>query len=270
MLNQKTIAVVLPAYNAAKTLEQTVRHLPDLVDIKILVDDFSADETTVVARRLGLKTFIHDYNYGYGRNQKTCYRAAIECGADIVVMVHPDYQYNPRLVTAIASMIAYGVYDIVLGSRILGGGALKGGMPLYKYIANRTLTATQNMLLGSKLSEFHTGLRGFSRDVLLSLPILENSDDFVFDNQILTQAVFFGHTIGEVSCPTTYFKEASSIEFGRSVRYGIGVLWTSCQFVFQKMGLLRFRIFDSAGRKIQPKKVDDESEIAEQICAKAT
>jgi glycosyltransferase involved in cell wall biosynthesis len=266
MLNQKRIAVVMPAYNAARTLEQTVRQLPDLVDLKILVDDFSADETVLIARRLGLKTFIHDRNYGYGGNQKTCYRAAVESGADIVVMIHPDYQYNPLLVTAIASMIAYGIYNVVLGSRIIGGGALKGGMPIYKYVANRILTAFQNLLLGSKLSEFHTGLRGFSRDVLLSLPVLENSDDFVFDNQILTQAIFFGYSIGEVSCPTRYSKESSSISLGPSIRYGIGVLWTSCQFVLQRTGMLRFRIFDTAGRKIRLK---DAGEIAEASCTKA-
>src|SRR5262245_33617442 len=230
MLNGKRIAVVMPAYNAAITLEETVRDLPASVDLKILVDDFSADETVPIAQRLGLTTVVHDSNYGYGGNQKTCYRAAIETNADIIVMIHPDYQYNPLLVTAIASMIAYDVYDVVIGSRILGGGALKGGMPLYKYIANRFLTAIQNLLVGSKLSEFHTGLRGFNRKVLESLPLLENSNDFVFDNQMLTQSIFFGYSIGEVSCPTKYFKEASSISFGRSVRYGIGVLWTCFEF----------------------------------------
>src|SRR5262249_15247300 len=236
MLNQKRIAVVMPAYNAAKTLEQTVAQLPDIVDFKILVDDFSSDETIPIARRLGLMTYMHDRNRGYGRNQKTCYRAAIDSGADVIVMVHPDYQYNPQLVTAIASMIAYGVYDIVLGSRILGGKAMKHGMPEYKYIANRFLTAIQNLLVGSKLSEFHTGLRGFSRQTLLSLPLLENSDDFLFDNQILTQAIFFDRSIGEVSCPAKYFEEASSIGFSRSVEYGFGVLWTTVQFVLQKAG----------------------------------
>ena len=247
----------MPAYNAARTLEKTVRNLPDSVDIKILVDDFSADETVPIARRLGLMTVVHDSNYGYGANQKTCYRAAVESGADIIVMIHPDYQYNPQLVTAIASMIAYDIYDVVIGSRIIGGGALKGGMPVHKYIANRILTAIQNLLLRSKLSEFHTGLRGFSRNVLESLPLLENSNDFLFDNQMLTQAIFFGYSIGEVSCPTKYFKEASSISFGRSIRYGIGVLWTCCQFAAQKMGMMRFRIFDSSGRTIWGKSVDE-------------
>ncbi len=252
----------MPAYNAAKTLERTVRDLPDFVDIKILVDDFSSDQTVSIAQRLGLTTVLHDRNRGYGRNQKTCYAAALESGADVVVMVHPDYQYNPVLVSAIASMIAYGVYDIVLGSRIIGGGALKGGMPVYKYIANRILTAIQNILLSSKLSEFHTGLRGFSRETLLRLPLLENSDDFVFDNQILTQAIFFGYSIGEVSCPTRYFAEASSISFFRSVRYGIGVLWTSSQFVLQRAGLLKFPIFDVNGRKIQHTAARDTNEVA--------
>src|SRR6266700_7815354 len=253
MINGKRIAVVLPAYNAEKTLEQTVRDMPEAVDIKILVDDSSSDQTVRVAKRLGLTTFVHDRNYGYGRNQQTCYREALACGADIVVMLHPDYQYTPLIVTAIASMIAYGVYDVVLGSRIVGGGALKGGMPLYKYAANRILTVFQNLLLRSKLSEFHTGFRGFSRDMLLSLPLLENSDDFLFDNQMLAQAIFFGFSVGEVSCPTKYFKEASSISFRRSVRYGLGVVWTSIQFVLQKIGLVRFPIFEAEGRKLQRK-----------------
>jgi glycosyltransferase involved in cell wall biosynthesis len=265
MLNEKRIAVVMPAYNAAKTLEKTVGQLPTCVDFKILVDDFSSDETVQIARKLGLNTFLHDRNRGYGSNQKTCYRAAIESGADVIVMVHPDYQYDPRLVTPIASMIAYGVYEVVLGSRILGGAALKGGMPVYKYVANRILTAIQNLLLGSKLSEFHTGLRGYSREALLSLPLLENSDDFVFDNQILAQAIFFGCSIGEVSCPTKYFKEASSIRFGRSVRYGFGVLWTCCQFLLQKTSLLRFRIFDTNGQKLS---MDYGEKLSGLVCAK--
>jgi glycosyltransferase involved in cell wall biosynthesis len=215
---RKTEAVVMRAFNAESTLESTVSELPESVDITILVDDSSADETTRLARTLGLDTFVHDRNYGYGRNQQTCYREALAAGADIVVMVHPDYQYTPRLVTAMASMIAYGVYDVVLGSRILGGGALKGGMPVYKYVANRFLTAFQNLFLGVKLSEYHTGFRAFQRSVLETLPLLENSDDFVFDNQMLAQAVMFGFRLGEVSCPTKYFKEASSISFWRSVR----------------------------------------------------
>ncbi len=250
MINGKRVVVVLPAYNAEKTLEATVRELPELVDLKILVDDHSTDETVRMAGRLGLKVFVHDANYGYGRNQQTCYREALSAGADIVIMVHPDYQYSPLLVTAIASMIAYGVYDVVLGSRIIGGNALEGGMPLYKYISNRLLTAFQNLLLGAKLSEYHTGFRGFSRDVLISLPLLENSDDFVFDNQILAQAVHFGFRIGEVSCPTKYFEEASSINFRRSVKYGFGVLATSVKFALQKMGLAHFSIFSPRGRRL--------------------
>jgi len=250
MINGKHIAVVMPAYNAEKTLEVTVGELPDLVDIRILVDDHSSDRTVDVARRLGLLVFQHDRNYGYGRNQQTCYREALAAGADVVIMLHPDYQYTPLLVTPIASMIAFGVYDIVLGSRINGGGALRGGMPLYKYIANRLLTAFQNLILGAKLSEYHTGYRGFSRDALIKLPLLENSDDFVFDNQVLTQAVFFGMRIGEVSCPTKYFPEASSINFRRSVRYGFGVLATTAKFALQKMGLAHFRIFSDRGRKL--------------------
>ena len=250
MINGKKIAVVLPAYNAAKTLERTVHELPDAVDIKILVDDRSTDETVQIAERLGLRVFVHQKNYGYGRNQQTCYREALTAGADIVVMVHPDYQYTPLLVTAMVSMIGFGVYDVVLGSRILGGGALRGGMPLYKYVANRLLTAFQNLLTGAKLSEYHTGYRAFSREVLLQVPILENSDDFVFDNQMLSQCIYFGCRIGEVSCPTKYFREASSINFSRSVKYGFGVLRTSIQCWLEKRGFAHFRIFSTQGRKL--------------------
>ena len=252
MINGKRIAVVLPAYNAEKTLEATVRELPGLVDIRILVDDHSLDRTIEVAQRLGLHTFVHDQNYGYGRNQQTCYREALADGADVVIMVHPDYQYTPLLVTAMASMLAYGVYDVVLGSRIIGGQALRGGMPLYKYIANRFLTAFENLFLGIKLSEYHTGYRAFSREVLTKLPLLENSDDFVFDNQILAQCVHFGFRIGEVSCPTKYFEEASSINFRRSVKYGLGVVGTTLQFALQKIGVARFRIFSAKGRRLEP------------------
>jgi glycosyltransferase involved in cell wall biosynthesis len=250
MINQKRIAVVMPAYNAEKTLEMTVRELSDVVDIKILVDDSSNDQTARLSRQLGVLTFIHDANYGYGRNQQTCYREALAAGADIVVMVHPDYQYTPSLVPAMAGMIASGVYDMVLGSRILGGGALKGGMPFYKYIANRFLTAFQNLFLGVKLSEYHTGFRAFSRELLETLPILENSDDFVFDNQMIAQAVMFGFRIGEISCPTKYFKEASSINFKRSVEYGFGVLSTTFSFVAHRLRIVRIRRFDPSGRKI--------------------
>ena len=250
MLNGKHIAVVMPAYNAGKTLERTVRELPDIVDVKILVDDGSSDETARLAQELGLKTFVHDKNYGYGRTQQTCYREALAAGADIVVMIHPDYQYSPLLVTPLASMIAYGVYDVVLGSRIVGGDALKGGMPLYKYIANRFLTAFQNFLMGAKLSEYHTGYRGFRKEVLASLPLAENSDDFVFDNQMLAQCVYFGYLVGEISCPTKYLAEGSSINVRRSVKYGFGVLATTIKFRLQKMGLARFRIFSPSGRRL--------------------
>src|SRR6202795_154651 len=229
MLNGKTIAVVLPAYNAEKTLEATVRELPDIVDVKILVDDCSSDQTVKLARRLGISTHVHTRNYGYGRNQMTCYHEALAAGADVVIMLHPDYQYTPLLVTAMASMIAYGVYDVVLGSRILGGRARQGGMPGWKYIANRFLTLFENTCLGAKLSEYHTGYRAFSSTLLKDLPLLENSDDFLFDNQVLAQCVMFGFRMGEVSCPTKYFPEASSINFRRSVKYGLGVLLTSVQ-----------------------------------------
>ena len=250
MINGKRIAVVMPAYNAEKTLEKTVQELSEIVDIKILVDDSSRDQTAELSRKLGVQTFIHDANYGYGRNQQTCYREALAAGADIVVMVHPDYQYTPLLVPAMAGMIAGGVYDMVLASRILGAGALKGGMPLYKYIANRFLTAFQNLLLGVKLSEYHTGFRAFSRELLETLPLLENSDDFVFDNQMIAQAVMFGFRIGEISCPTKYFKEASSINFRRSVKYGIGVLATTMSFVAHKWGVLRAPRYGASGRKV--------------------
>src|SRR5499425_1936316 len=251
MINGKRIAVVMPAYNASKTLEKTFRELPETVDISILVDDHSSDQTTEVAKQLGLRYFVHDKNYGYGRNQMTCYREALAAGADVVIMLHPDYQYTPLLITAMASMVAYDVYDVVLGSRIIGGRALLGGMPLYKYISNRLLTAFENVFLRVKLSEYHTGYRAFSRKVLTELPLLENSDDFVFDNQMLAQCVHFGFRIGEVSCPTKYFEEASSIGFGRSVTYGLGVLLTTIEFALEKWGIGRFRIFSAKGRKLE-------------------
>ena len=250
MLNGKRIAVVMPAYNAEKTLRTTVSELPEIVDVRILVDDHSSDRTVEVAQELGLVHFVHDRNYGYGRNQQTCYTEALAEGADVVIMLHPDYQYTPRLVTAMASMVAYGVYDVVLASRIIGGQALRGGMPLYKYISNRLLTAFENWFLGIKISEYHSGYRAFSRDVLTKLPLLENSDDFVFDNQMLAQCASFGFRIGEVSCPTKYFPEASSINFRRSVKYGFGVVGTTMQFAFQKWGLAKCKIFDPAGRKL--------------------
>jgi glycosyltransferase involved in cell wall biosynthesis len=252
MINGKRVAVVLPAYNAEKTLEATVRELPEVVDTCILVDDHSSDKTVKVAQCLGLHVYVHDQNYGYGRNQQTCYREALSENADVVIMVHPDYQYTPLLVTAMASMVAYQIYDVVLGSRIIGGQALRGGMPYYKYVFNRMLTAFQNLFLRVKLSEYHTGYRAFSRQVLTTLPLLENSDDFVFDNQMLAQCVHFGFRIGEVSCPTKYFAEASSINFRRSVTYGLGVLATTLQFAAQRAGLFRFSIFSPKGRRLEP------------------
>jgi glycosyltransferase involved in cell wall biosynthesis len=250
MINQKLVVVVMPAYNASKTLEDTVRGLPDIVDATILVDDGSTDETVQLAKTMGLQVFAHDGNYGYGRNQKTCYREALASGADIVVMVHPDYQYTPLLVMPMASMIAFGVYDVVLGSRILGGGAIRGGMPVYKYVANRFLTAFQNLLTGAKLSEYHTGFRAFSRDVLQTVPLLENSDDFVFDNEILAQCISFNYRIGEISCPAKYFEEASSIDFTRSVKYGFGVLGTTLKCRLQRLNVAHYRIFSPSGRKL--------------------
>ena len=245
MLNGKKIVIVLPAYNAAKTLETTYNEIPfEFVDDVILVDDASRDDTAEVAQRLGIRTIIHPQNRGYGGNQKTCYQTALDHGADIVVMLHPDYQYTPRLITAMSSMIAYGEFDAVLASRILGIGALKGGMPLYKYVANRFLTAVENLLLGHKLSEYHTGYRAFSREILEKLPLDRNSEDFIFDNQMLAQIVWAGYRIGEVSCPTKYFEDASSINFRRSVVYGLGVLKTAVQFRLCKMGLLKVYILD--------------------------
>jgi glycosyltransferase involved in cell wall biosynthesis len=249
LLNRKRIIVVLPAYNAERTLEATVRELPELVDERILVDDHSSDETVAMARRLDLVVDVHDRNRGYGANQKTCYAHALARGADVVVMIHPDYQYSPLLVMALASMVAYGVYDLALGSRILTGGALRGGMPLYKYVSNRFLTITQNFLIGARLSEYHTGYRAFSRELLQALPYARNSDDFVFDNQILAQAVMYGARIGEVSCPTRYFPEASSINFRRSAVYGLGVLKTSLDFRLAKWGIYRAPIFQMTTRE---------------------
>ena len=244
MINGKKIIVVLPAYNAAKTLEMTYHEIPfEFVDGVILVDDASRDDTAQVAARLGITTIIHEKNLGYGGNQKTCYQAALEMGADIVVMLHPDYQYTPKLIPAMASMIAFDEFDAVLASRILGTGALKGGMPLYKYVANRFLTLAENLLLGQKLSEYHTGYRAFSRAVLQSLPLEENSNDFVFDNQMLAQITWFGYRIGELSCPTKYFADASSINFRRSMIYGLGVLKTALFFRMQKLGMIRMRMF---------------------------
>jgi glycosyltransferase involved in cell wall biosynthesis len=241
MINGKRIVVVMPAYNAEKTLEQTYREIPlDIVDEVILVDDHSRDNTTELARKLGIHHVVrHDVNRGYGGNQKTCYAKALEIGADIVIMVHPDYQYTPMLIPTMAWMIANDVYPVVLASRILGNGALKGGMPMYKYIANRGLTFIQNMFVSQKLSEYHTGYRAFSREVLTSINLEANSDDFVFDNQMLSQIIMADFPIGEVTCPTKYFDDASSINFRRSSIYGIGVLTTSLQHRLHKWGIVR-------------------------------
>ena len=249
MLAGKKVLVVMPAYNAAQTLERTYQDIPfDVVDEVLLVDDASHDETVEVARRLGIRCVLHDRNQGYGGNQKTCYTEALKLGADIVVMVHPDYQYSPKIIPALAGLVASGEYDVAIGSRILGGKACQGGMPPYKYLFNRVLTLFQNLLLGAKLSEYHTGFRAFSRKVLETLPLWENSDDFVFDNQMLAQAIYFGFAIGEVSCPTRYFEEASSINFSRSVTYGLGVVATSVRFFLEKRGLGQYRIFSPQGR----------------------
>ena len=244
MLNNKKVVVVMPAYNAEKTLEMTYNEIPfEIVDDVILVDDASRDRTSEIARKIGIHTIVHTENLGYGGNQKSCYRAALKLGADIVIMVHPDYQYTPKLIPAMASMIAYGEFDAVLGSRILGIGALQGGMPLYKYIANRFLTLFENLLLGHKLSEYHTGYRAFSREILERLPLEKNSNDFVFDNQMLAQIIWFGYRIGELTCPTKYFEDASSINFRRSVAYGLGVLKTAVQFRLHKWGIRVTSIF---------------------------
>lgn len=237
MVGGLRICVVLPAYNAARTLERTLAEIPPEVDRVLLVDDASRDETAELARRLGIETIVHPKNRGYGGNQKSCYRAALAGPEEIVVLLHPDYQYTPRLVTAMASMLASGHYDVVLGSRILGGDARAGGMPLWRWVANRGLTLIENLALGSKLSEFHTGFRAFRREVLESLPLDGNSDDFVFDNQILVQALAAGFRIGEISCPTRYFEEASSIDFSRSVRYGFGVLGCAAAGLARRLGL---------------------------------
>lgn len=254
MFHGSKIVVVMPAYNAARTLERTYREIPlDIVDEVLVVDDASHDATAEVARGLGLPTFVHAENRGYGGNQKTCYTEALRRGADVTVMLHPDYQYTPKLIAAMVGMIVDGPYDVVLGSRILGGRARAGGMPLYKYVSNRFLTMAQNLLSGSKLSEFHTGYRAFARKVLEALPLEENSDDFVFDNQMLAQTMFFGFEIGEISCPTAYFPEASSINFRRSVTYGLGCLRTAWQLFAQRRRLASFSIFDSNGRKLDTK-----------------
>ena len=246
MFQNKKVVVVMPAYNAEKTLLKTYEEVmaQGIVDMVILVDDASPDNTAKVAASLPrTKVFVHERNLGYGGNQKTCYRLALEENADIVIMVHPDYQYTPKLIPAMASLISNGLYHCVLGSRILGGYALKGGMPPWKYIANRFLTFVENVLIGAKLSEYHTGYRAFSRELLMRLPLKNNSDDFVFDNQMMAQIVWFGYTVAEVSCPTKYFSEASSINFSRSIEYGVGCLKTACAFRLAKMNLIKSVLF---------------------------
>ena len=244
MINDKKIIVVLPAYNAAKTIARTVAEIPALVDDIILTDDFSSDDTVAVARSLGIEHIIqHETNKGYGANQKSCYRKALELGADIVVMLHPDYQYTPKLIPAMCTLVANDLYDVVLGSRILSKGAVKNGMPVYKYISNRILTFGQNILMNQKLSEYHTGYRCFSAEMLKKIPFERNADDFVFDNEMLAQCCFHGARIGEISCPANYFEDASSINFRRSVVYGLGVIRVSVSYFFQKTGLFSFQLF---------------------------
>jgi glycosyltransferase involved in cell wall biosynthesis len=256
MINGARVVVVLPAYNAERTLERTFAEVPaGVVDQFLLVDDASGDATVAEAARLGIPFVVHERNRGYGGNQKTCYTEALRLGADIVIMLHPDYQYPPRLIGAMGWLVASGEFDVVLGSRILGRGALKGGMPGYKYVANRVLTLVENVLLGVKLSEYHTGYRAFSRRVLQTLPLEEASDDFVFDNQVLAQSVAFGFSIGEISCPTRYFPEASSISFGRSVGYGFGVLATAVRYRLHRWGLRRDRLFAREGRRLESAEV---------------
>lgn len=245
----------MPAYNAELTLKQTFDEVPrNIVDEVILVDDRSRDNTSTLAKALGIdRVIIHDVNKGYGGNQKTCYTAALENGADIVVMLHPDYQYTPKLIEAMVYPIAHGLFPVMLGSRILGKGALKGGMPMYKYIANRFLTAFQNVWMGQKLAEYHTGYRAFSKEILEKLPLGENSDDFVFDNEMLAQITYAGYIIGEVTCPTKYFEDASSINFSRSTKYGFGVLRVSMTYRFCKWGIMKSKIFNFAtGKRLSP------------------
>jgi len=241
----------MPAYNAEQTLRQTYSEIPmQYIDDVILVDDRSSDKTAEIARSLGCKTVVHLENRGYGGNQKTCYTEALKRGADVVVMLHPDYQYTPKLLVTMASAIAVGQYDVMLGSRVLCQSAIKGGMPIYKYVANRLLTLFQNILLGNRLSEYHTGYRAYSREVLETLPLNENSDDFVFDNQMLSQITYFGFSMGEISCPTRYFVDASSISLRRSTIYGLGVIKTSIAYRLNKMGLMESRLFDCNGTRL--------------------
>ena len=254
MINNKKVVVIMPAYNAEKTLEKTYNEIyQNFVDEIILVDDFSSDETKEIAKKLAITTIVHEKNIGYGGNQKSCYRAALKAGADIVIMLHPDYQYTPKLVPAIASMMAFGEYDAVIASRMLGNSALKGGMPIYKWISNRFLTEFQNFVIGQKLSEYHTGFRGFTREILEKLPLEDCSDDFIFDNQMLALILYNGYKIGETSCPTKYFKEASSINFARSCKYGLEVLLVSIKYRLAKIGF-GIKLFSKGGRVLDLEK----------------
>ena len=243
MLNNKKLVVIMPAYNAEKTLIKTYNEIPkDIVDEIILADDASTDNTVEISEKLNIKTIIHRTNKGYGANQKTCYDYALKENPDIIIMLHPDYQYTPKLIYAMASLIAVGEYDVVLASRILGRGALKGGMPVYKYIANRLLTFFQNLVLGYKLTEYHTGFRAYSSEVLKKIPYKKNSDDFIFDNEILIQIIYHGFKIAEISCPTKYFPEASSINFRRSIKYGLGIVFNCFKYVLHKMKIRKFNL----------------------------
>lgn len=249
MIQGKKVVVVMPAYNAAQTLRQTYEEIPqDIVDELVLVDDASHDHTAAISRELGINTIMHEQNKGYGGNQKTCYRTAVDLGADIVIMLHPDYQYTPKLITAMASLMAEGLFDCVLGSRILGVGARKGGMPLYKYISNRVLTLLQNLIIGYKLSEYHTGYRGFTKEILEKLPLTDNSDNFIFDNQMLAQIIYAGYRIGEITCPTLYMDNSSSINFKNSTIYGFGVLKVSLLFRLTRWGVINSPLFS----RLQP------------------
>lgn len=250
MINNKKVVVIMPAYNAEKTLEKTYNEIyQNFVDEIILVDDFSSDNTKDVAKGLNITTIVHEKNKGYGANQKSCYRAALKSGADIVIMLHPDYQYTPKLIPAIASMMAFEEYDAVIASRMLGNSALKGGMPLYKFVANKFLTMFENFMIGEKLSEYHTGFRGFTRKILEKLPLEDCSDDFIFDNQMLALILYNGYKVGEISCPTKYFPEASSINFIRSCKYGFGVIGVSLKYRFAKMGL-KMALYNKSGRRL--------------------
>lgn len=250
MINGKKVVVIMPAYNAEKTLKQTYEEIyHDFVDEVILVDDNSADNTKFLSKELNITTIVHSENKGYGANQKSCYKAALKAGADIVIMLHPDYQYTPKLIPAMVSMMAFGEYDAAIASRMLGNSALKGGMPIYKYVANKLLTCFENLFLTEKLSEYHTGFRGFTKEVLETLPLAQCNDDFIFDNEILALLFYHGYKIGEISCPTKYFKEASSINFARSCKYGLGVLLLSLKYRLAKLGL-KSKIFRNDAKKL--------------------